>query len=53
MVSTGPGYFPGYHHPSDVPAGVDWPCVAACARLAAGTIAAAAERLRGPVGDGP
>lgn len=40
VLSMGPGYFPHYHHPSDLPEAVDWESVAACARIAAGTIAA-------------
>jgi hypothetical protein len=40
VLSIGPGYFPHYHHPSDLPDCVDWESVAACARIAAGTIAA-------------
>jgi hypothetical protein len=47
ILSMGPGYFPGYHHPTDVPAGVAWDSVIACARLAAGTVAAAHRRLAG------
>ena len=38
MLSMGPGYYPHYHHPSDLPEHVDWSCVAACARIAAGTV---------------
>jgi hypothetical protein len=50
LLSMGPGYFPGYHHPTDVPSAVDWGSVARCARVAAGTIAAAAERLTARAG---
>ena len=47
VLSMGPGYFPHYHHPSDLPEHVDWESVAACARIAAGTIAAFARRSAG------
>lgn len=40
VLSMGPGYFPNYHHPSDTPEHVNWDSVAACARIAAGTLAA-------------
>lgn len=40
ILSVGPGYYTHYHHPSDLPEFVDWDCVAACARIAAGTIEA-------------
>lgn len=46
LLSMGPGYFPHYHHPSDVPAHVDWGSVLSCARIAGGTVAAYA-RLAG------
>jgi hypothetical protein len=39
LLSIGPGYYPHYHHPSDRPEHVDWDSVAACARIAAGTLA--------------
>ncbi|HSD80566.1 MAG TPA: M28 family peptidase, partial [Solirubrobacteraceae bacterium] len=52
LLSMGPGYFPHYHHPTDLPEHVDWDCVARCGRIAAGTVLAAAERLRGPAGGG-
>lgn len=45
LLSMGPGYFPHYHHPSDTPENVDWGSVAACARIAAGTIAAFERRV--------
>ncbi len=45
VLSMGPGYFPHYHHPSDLPEHVDWESVAACARIAGGTIAAFAARF--------
>jgi Zn-dependent M28 family amino/carboxypeptidase len=41
LLSMGPGYFPHYHHPTDLPEHVDWHCVLRCARIAAGTVAAA------------
>ncbi len=44
VLSMGPGYYPHYHHPSDVPRHVDWESVAACARIAAGTVGTYAER---------
>jgi hypothetical protein len=47
----GPGYFPNYHRATDVPENVDWHSVAACVRIAAGTIAAFDRRVRG--GSGP
>lgn len=53
LLSMGPGYFPGYHHPTDVPARVDWASVQACARVAAGVVAVAAEALTGRAGGGP
>jgi len=40
ILAMGPGYYPNYHHPSDTPENVDWESVAACARIAAGTIGA-------------
>jgi peptidase M28-like protein len=53
LLSMGPGYFPGYHHPTDVPDGVDFDCVGRCARIAAGTVHALARRAAlttGPAG---
>lgn len=47
VLSMGPGYFPHYHHPSDLPEHVDWDSVADCARIAAGTIAAYTRRSAG------
>jgi acetylornithine deacetylase/succinyl-diaminopimelate desuccinylase-like protein len=44
MLSMGPGFYPHYHHPTDTAANVDWESVAACARIAAGTIGAYANR---------
>ena len=40
LLSIGPGYFPGYHHPTDVPERVQWQSVESCARIAAGTLQA-------------
>ncbi len=40
ILSVGPGYYPHYHHPSDLPEFVDYESVAACARIAAGTVEA-------------
>ena len=40
ILSVGPGYYTHYHHPSDLPEFVDWDSVAACARIAAGTVEA-------------
>jgi len=36
LLSMGPGYFPHYHHPSDLPEHVDWDSVERCAMLAHG-----------------
>lgn len=45
LLSIGPGgAYTHYHVPSDLPEHVDWGCVAACARIAAGTLAAADRR---------
>ncbi len=44
MLSIGPGYYPHYHHPTDLPEHVDWDCVAACARIAHGTLRALDRR---------
>jgi len=46
LLSMGPGYFPHYHQPSDVPEHVGWESVATCARVAAGTAAALARQVR-------
>ena len=40
ILSVGPGYYPHYHHPSDLPEFVNYESVAACARIAAGTVEA-------------
>jgi Peptidase family M28 len=45
MLSMGPGYFPNYHWPTDVPESVDWDSVRSCARIAAGTLAAFERRV--------
>lgn len=45
LLSIGPGYFPNYHHPGDTPEHADWDSVAACARIAAGTVSAYARRV--------
>jgi hypothetical protein len=45
ILSVGPGYYTHYHHPSDLPEFVDYGCVAACARVAAGTVEAWDRRL--------
>jgi len=45
LLSMGPGYFPHYHHPSDTLQHVNWDSVAACTRIAAGTVAAYARRV--------
>jgi Peptidase family M28 len=47
LLSMGPGYFPGYHHPTDLPGAVDVDCVGRCARIAAGTVHALARRAAG------
>lgn len=46
LLSMGPGYFPGYHHPTDTPEGVRWESVAACTRIAAGVASACAGRVQ-------
>jgi len=38
LLSMGPGYFPEYHRPTDIPARVDWRSVERCARIARATI---------------
>ncbi len=53
VLSMGPGYFPHYHHPTDLPEHVDWASVAACSRIAAGTISAFAARLADPAAGSP
>jgi hypothetical protein len=45
MLSMGPGYFPNYHWPTDVPENVDWDSVRSCARIAAGTLTAFERRV--------
>jgi len=50
LLSMGPGWFPGYHHPTDAPALVDWASVEACARLAGGIVDVAATALRARAG---
>ena len=45
ILSIGPGYYPHYHHPTDLPEFVDYGCVASCARIAAGTVEAWDDRL--------
>jgi acetylornithine deacetylase/succinyl-diaminopimelate desuccinylase-like protein len=47
ILSVGPGYYTHYHHPSDLPEFVDYDCVAACARIAAGTVEAWDRRFAG------
>ncbi len=41
LLSVGPGYYTNYHRPTDTPERVDWTCVATCARIVAGAVAAA------------
>ena len=41
----GPGYFPHYHHPSDLPEHVDWECAGRCVEIARGTAEGFASRL--------
>jgi hypothetical protein len=53
LLSMGPGYFPHYHHPSDVPGNVDFECVGRCARIAMGTVRAAKRRLTGATATAP
>ena len=40
LLSIGPGYYPHYHHPSDLPEHVNWDSVTACTRIAHGTLRA-------------
>ncbi len=40
LLSIGPGYYPHYHHPTDLPEHVDWDSVVACTRIAQGTLRA-------------
>ncbi len=47
LLSIGPGYYPHYHHPSDVPEHVDWASVGACARIALGHAARLRRRAVG------
>lgn len=47
ILSVGPGYYTHYHHPSDLPEFVDYGSVAACARIAAGTVEAWDRRFAG------
>ncbi|HYF26413.1 MAG TPA: M28 family peptidase, partial [Baekduia sp.] len=49
LLSMGPGYFPHYHHPTDVPEHVDWAAVGRCARIARGIAAAHARRVEDPL----
>ncbi len=44
ILSIGPGYYPHYHHPSDLPEFVDWDSVGRCARVAHGTLRALDRR---------
>ncbi len=34
LLSIGPGYYPHYHHPSDLPEFVDWDCLQRCTEIA-------------------
>ncbi len=45
ILSIGPGYYPHYHHPSDLPEHVDWQSVEACTQIALGTLRAFDRRL--------
>ncbi len=45
ILSIGPGYYPHYHHPSDLPENVDWQSVEACTQIALGTLRAFDRRL--------
>jgi peptidase M28-like protein len=47
ILSMGPGYFPNYHCPTDVPENVDWRSVHACARIAAGAVQAFGRAFAG------
>jgi len=44
LLSIGPGYYPHYHHPTDLPEHVDWASVQRCARIAHGTLRALDRR---------
>ena len=48
LLSIGPGgAYTHYHVPSDLPEHVDWDCLCACARIAAGTLRAVDRRAGG------
>lgn len=40
LLSIGPGYYPHYHHPSDLPEFVDFDCLTNCTEIAAGILRA-------------
>jgi hypothetical protein len=44
LLSIGPGYFPGYHHATDVASNVDYTSVAACTRIAHAAVVALDRR---------
>jgi hypothetical protein len=45
LLSVGPGYYPGYHHPTDTADRVDLECVRRCITIALGTAERYAERV--------
>jgi hypothetical protein len=45
LLSVGPGYYPGYHHPTDTADRVDLDCVRRCIAIALGTAGRYAERV--------
>lgn len=44
LLAMGPGHYPHYHHPTDLPKYVDWTCVGRCAAIAHGTLRALDRR---------
>ncbi|MCD6727699.1 MAG: M28 family metallopeptidase [Solirubrobacteraceae bacterium] len=48
LLSVGSGFYPHYHHPTDLPEHVDLDCVARCARIAHGVLRAFDARVDGP-----
>ncbi len=43
LLAVRGGHYSDYHLPTDTPSRVDWGCVEACARIVAGTVAAAGD----------
>ena len=44
VLAMGPGHYPHYHHPTDLPQHVDWASVGRCAAIAHGTLRALDRR---------